>query len=114
MELNRVCIFWVPTSVSQTKSSCRVIHARPTINGNGISEIVSPLFSLKQQLETEFHFDGWGVALDGDSCFNTLYHAFHLGWIDAFQDNPQVFAEMSARVVVISNPLHLMKRTRDR
>jgi hypothetical protein len=76
--------------------------------------VVLFLFSLKWRLETEFHFDVWGLAFDGDSHFDTLHHECHLGWINAFQGNPQVFPEISTRSVVISDPLHLMKRIRCR
>jgi hypothetical protein len=47
---------------------------------------------------------------DGDSCFNSLHYEFYLGWIDAFQGNSQVFPEISTHPIVISDPLHLMKR----
>jgi hypothetical protein len=50
--------------------------------------MISILVSLKRQLETEFHFDVCRMAFDGDSCFNTLHHAFHLDWIDTLQGNP--------------------------
>jgi hypothetical protein len=72
------------------------------------------LFSLKWQLETEFHFDVCRITFDGDSCFKTLHHEFHLGWIDAFQSNPQVFPKILARPISISDPLYLMKRIRYR
>jgi hypothetical protein len=91
-----------------------IIHAIPIINGKGASQIVSLLLSSKRQLETEFHFDVCGIAFDDDSCFNTLYHDFHLDWIDVFRGNPQMFPEISTRSVVISDPLHLMKRICDR
>jgi hypothetical protein len=91
---------------------CRVIHAKPTINGKGISESVSLLFSLKRELEIEFHFDVCRIAFDGDSCFNTLHYGFHLSWIDAFHGNPQMFPETAMRSVVISDPLHFVKRIR--
>jgi hypothetical protein len=93
---------------------CGVIHARPKINRKGTSEIVSLLFSLKRQLESEFHFDVCGSAFDGDSYFNTLHHGFHLGWMNAFQANPQVSPEISMRPVVITDPLHLTKQIRYR
>jgi hypothetical protein len=80
---------------------CDGTHAIPSMNGKGISEIVSLGFFLKHRLKAEFHFDIYDVEFGGYSCFTDMNHEFHLSQMDTFRCHPPEFPKISVRPVVI-------------
>jgi hypothetical protein len=93
---------------------CGIIHVIPALNGKGTINIVKMLFHLKELLENHFQFRVCGLAFDGDSCFNEMHERFQQTWLPLFSDVIPVVPEIDIRTVIISDPLHLLKRIRYR
>jgi hypothetical protein len=101
---------------------CAVIHLYPAENGKGNPDTVSKLLELRNKLEREFGFTVRGLAFDGDSCFNALHDEFAAFWKDLLRSHPQrafsglhdIAQMIWDRLIIICDPLHLLKRIRYR
>jgi hypothetical protein len=74
-------------------SPCSMIHAYLAENGKGNAQVVTTLLNMKTKLETECGLHVMGLAFDGDSCLNSLHHAFAEQWRRAvLQPTPGLFS----------------------
>jgi hypothetical protein len=91
-----------------------VIHIIPATHGKGTEVIVTRLFQVKALLEKRFDLIVCGLAFEGDSCRNSTHDSFFRSWSLHVNDRLLLFRDMLIDSVVISDPLHLLKRIRYR
>jgi hypothetical protein len=98
------------------KLPCSVVHVYAAEHGKGGPETVETLMRLKSILEGQFGFQVVGLAFDGDSCFNSLHCGFRDRWKQLLKQSPTRVPTWRFRdtVLVICDPLHLLKRIRYR
>jgi hypothetical protein len=75
---------------------------------------VTTLRHLKEVLEVDFQITIYGFAFDGDSCFNETHQNFHRTWPPRLCDALPAIPEIDTHPVIISGPLHRLKRIRYR
>lgn len=92
---------------------CSIIHTMPAMNGKGTEEVTQKLLELKDALTNQFHFSVVGLAFDGDSSFNRLHDEFRAGWMPLLSASSP-FPSHIPHPVIISDPLHVLKRIRYR
>jgi hypothetical protein len=93
---------------------CTVIHVYSAENGKGNQITVQTLQQLRNILETQYQFQVVGLAFDGDSCFNGLHDDFASRWTRYLSNDPTHVPRFPDTWVMISDPLHLLKRIRYR
>jgi hypothetical protein len=96
--------------------TCCAIHCVATTNGKGNPATVAKLKEMAGILGTK-GFNILGYAFDGDSCFDPL----HSGFMDQLkselrksQSVDEFFTSFSGFPLIISDPLHILKRFRYR
>jgi hypothetical protein len=92
-----------------------VIHATAAINGKGNESTVTMLEEIAGRLR-DTSFSLLGYAFDGDSCFNSLHDGFQRAWEEQLSSGAlsSFFGAQIVLPLVISDPLHLLKRIRYR
>jgi hypothetical protein len=100
------------------KFPCCVIHVYPAENGKGNDQTRTTLLQLQNKLETEFAINVIGFAFDGDSCWAPFHAQFGDFWRAFLFKHPWMVPDyiprFPIRLVMICDPLHLLKRIRYR
>jgi hypothetical protein len=89
---------------------CGIVYIVPATQGKGTEVIVARLFQLKALSEKRFDLIVCGLAFDGDSCYNSIHDIFFRSWSLHVNDRLLLFPDMLIDSVIISDPLHLLKR----
>jgi hypothetical protein len=96
--------------------TCCAIHCVATTNGKGNPATVAKLREMAAILGTK-GFNVLGYAFDGDSCFDGLHSGFLenlKGELNKHQSPDEFFTSANAFPLIISDPLHILKRIRYR
>jgi hypothetical protein len=90
---------------------CSILIIIPALHGKTIVQVIEKLLQLRDILTQDFGFSvGW-LAFDGGSMLNSLHTEFENNWTQHVSiKNPEL--TLSDCSVIISDPLHLMKRIR--
>ena len=93
-----------------------VVHVTPSSQGKATEKTVELLDEISSRLR-DVNFDVIAYAMDGDTTYSKLHRNFYAQYSGVIVNDPKfMFANFSTipRKMVISDPLHLLKRARYR
>jgi hypothetical protein len=91
--------------------TCCLVHTTAAIDEKGNEGTIVALEAIATQLRKSL-FTVLGYTIDGNSCFNCLHDGFQDAWEGKLSSGPlnSFFETQMLIPVVVSDPLHLLKR----
>lgn len=92
-----------------------VVHLYPSTQGKATEHTIQLLETIRSEL-TSAKFSVVGYAMDGDTTYSRLHKSFHSEYSSSVRYNAtfQDFSVISKELLVVSDPLHILKRARYR
>ena len=92
-----------------------VVHLYPSTQGKATEHTINLLEMIRNEL-TSAKFNVVGYAMDGDTTYNRLHKTFYSEYSPSVRHDAMFgnFSEISKELLVVSDPLHILKRARYR